>query len=92
MGDSEEKKEYVEDKAEEDADSKTADIVTNTIDDKPDVHSAQDEPKDWADLSMLEKLDSMHIVTEWHFQNPLRLRQLMRSDDETASWVCPSLV
>lgn len=48
------------------------------------------EPIDWADLSMLEKLDSIHTVTEWHFQNPLRLRSVMRSDDEYASWVCIS--
>ena len=45
------------------------------------------ETRDWADLSMLEKLESVHTVMEWHFQNPLRLRGIMRSDDDTASWV-----
>ena len=41
----------------------------------------------WADLSMLDKLTSIHTVMEWHFQNPLRLRSIMKSDDEYASWV-----
>ncbi|TFK40094.1 hypothetical protein BDQ12DRAFT_680331 [Crucibulum laeve] len=40
----------------------------------------------WLDLPMLAKLDSMHLLTEWQFQNPTRLRQLMKSDDESASW------
>ncbi|EJD06674.1 uncharacterized protein FOMMEDRAFT_144617 [Fomitiporia mediterranea MF3/22] len=48
--------------------------------------NAQGSIKDWAELSMLEKLDSIHLVTEWHFQNPLRLRSIMRSDDDNASW------
>lgn len=43
--------------------------------------------KDWVDLAMLEKLESMHTIIEWHFQNPLRIRSIMRSDDENASWV-----
>ena len=46
-----------------------------------------EESKDWLELPMLEKLDSMHLLTEWQFQNPHRLRQLMKSDDEYASWV-----
>lgn len=55
-----------------------------------DLQSAESYPesKDWGDLSMLEKLDSVHTVIEWHFQTPLRLRSLMRSDDDYASWVC----
>ncbi|GLB40648.1 putative PHD zinc finger [Lyophyllum shimeji] len=48
--------------------------------------SAQEESKNWLDLPMLTKLDSMHLLTEWQFQNPMRLRTLMRSDDENASW------
>ncbi|KAF8638187.1 hypothetical protein AX17_002384 [Amanita inopinata Kibby_2008] len=44
------------------------------------------EPKDWHDLSMLEKLDSLHLLTEWQFQHPMKFRTLMKSDDETASW------
>ncbi|KAI5119001.1 hypothetical protein M0805_004411 [Coniferiporia weirii] len=42
--------------------------------------------KNWADLTMLEKLESIHTVIEWHFQTPLRLRTVMRSDDDVASW------
>ncbi|EMD33317.1 hypothetical protein CERSUDRAFT_117938 [Gelatoporia subvermispora B] len=47
---------------------------------------AQEESKDWLELSMLEKLDSLHLLTEWQFQTPLRLRQIMRDDDEGAKW------
>lgn len=47
----------------------------------------QPERKDWLDLPMLTKLDSMHLLTEWQFQNPTRFRTLMKSDDEDASWV-----
>ncbi|KAF8348992.1 hypothetical protein F5887DRAFT_545100 [Amanita rubescens] len=43
-------------------------------------------PDDWFKLSMIQKLDSMHLLTEWHFQHPIRLRTLMKSDDEEASW------
>ncbi|KAJ8072581.1 hypothetical protein PM082_016140 [Marasmius tenuissimus] len=46
----------------------------------------QAETKDWNTLSMLEKLDSLHLLTEWQFQNPLRLRMLMKTDDENAEW------
>lgn len=42
---------------------------------------------DWFDLPVLTKLESMHLVTEWQFQNPTRLRTLMRSDDDLATWV-----
>jgi hypothetical protein len=44
---------------------------------------------DWFDLPMLAKLESMHTVTEWQFQNPTKLRTIMKSDDEYAAWVCP---
>lgn len=53
-----------------------------------DSVDVEDEPRDWMDLPMLDKLESMHTVAEWHFQNPLKLRQIMHSDDEDASWVC----
>lgn len=43
--------------------------------------------KDWLQLPMLEKLESMHLLAEWQFQNPTRLRQIMKSDDEAATWV-----
>jgi hypothetical protein len=42
---------------------------------------------EWSDLDMNQKLDAMHTLVEWQFQNPLRLRQIMKSDDELASWV-----
>jgi hypothetical protein len=47
----------------------------------------QEESRDWLELPMLIKLDSMHSVTEWQFQNPTRLRTLMRSDNDDATWV-----
>jgi hypothetical protein len=42
---------------------------------------------DWSELTMDQKLESLHTVIEWQFQNPLRLRQLMKTDDEGATWV-----
>ncbi|KIK62360.1 hypothetical protein GYMLUDRAFT_495420 [Collybiopsis luxurians FD-317 M1] len=48
--------------------------------------SQQQETKDWLSLSMLEKLDSLHLLTEWQFQSPHRVRTLMKSDDDQASW------
>ena len=45
------------------------------------------ELKDWHDLSMLTKLDSMNHLVEWMFHNPHRIRSIMRDDDETAQWV-----
>ena len=52
----------------------------------------QEESKDWLELPMFTKLDSMHLLTEWQFQNPTRLRTLMRSDNDDATWVCIALV
>jgi hypothetical protein len=43
--------------------------------------------KNWCELPMLVKLDSMYLLTEWQFQNPLRLRSIMKDDDEAACWV-----
>ncbi len=64
-------------------------VVSGVNDGEEDV---QPESKDWADLDMLEKLESIHMVMEWHFQNPLRIRGIMRSDDDYASWVSCCLV
>ncbi|KAG6825696.1 hypothetical protein H0H92_002791 [Tricholoma furcatifolium] len=50
------------------------------------VLEEEGETKDWMDLPMLTKLDSMHLLTEWQFHNATRVRTLMRSDDENASW------
>lgn len=44
------------------------------------------ESRNWLDLSMLEKLDSLHLLTEWQFQNPHRLRQIMKDDGEHGLW------
>jgi hypothetical protein len=52
------------------------------------IHVGQDQaPVDWFQLPMLAKLDSLHLLTEWQFQNPTRLRTLMRNDDDLATWV-----
>ncbi|KAJ7123339.1 hypothetical protein C8R46DRAFT_928223, partial [Mycena filopes] len=52
----------------------------------PQEEEEQEESKDWLDLPMQTKLDSMHLLTEWQFQNPTRLRTLMKSDDDEATW------
>jgi hypothetical protein len=58
----------------------------------PDASLApQEETRDWMELPMLDKLDSLHLLTEWQFQNVARFRQTMKSDDENASWVCTRL-
>lgn len=43
--------------------------------------------RNWLDLSILEKLDSLHLLTEWQFQNPHRLRSLMKDDGDHGLWV-----
>ncbi|OCB85271.1 hypothetical protein A7U60_g7576 [Sanghuangporus baumii] len=67
-----------------DASSLRANSVKKEDDDVS--QNSQNTVKDWANLSMLEKLESIHTVIEWHFQSPSRLRSIMRSDDETATW------
>ena len=57
------------------------------VHDMLDQEQEQQASKDWLELPMLVKLDSMHMLMEWQFQNPTRLRTLMRNDDENASWV-----
>ncbi|EPQ54130.1 hypothetical protein GLOTRDRAFT_139515 [Gloeophyllum trabeum ATCC 11539] len=52
----------------------------------PATAAEQPPSKDWLDLPMLEKLESMHTVVEWHFDHPARLRKIMRDDDEGANW------
>jgi hypothetical protein len=42
---------------------------------------------DWLDLPTVKKLDSLHTLMEWQFQNPNRLRTQMKDDDEDAQWV-----
>lgn len=64
------------------------------IEQKParDFGSQTVESRDWQDLSMLEKLDSLHLLTEWQFQNPHRLRQIMKDDGDHGLWVSVHLV
>jgi hypothetical protein len=57
------------------------------VDSSEDSPSPQEESKNWFDLPMLVKLDSMYLLTEWQFQNPQRLRTIMKNDDEGALWV-----
>lgn len=49
--------------------------------------SEKDTSIDWLQLPMLSKLESMHTLIEWQFQHPMRLRNIMKSDDELALWV-----
>ncbi|OJT13886.1 hypothetical protein TRAPUB_9555 [Trametes pubescens] len=46
----------------------------------------EEESKDWLDLPMLAKLDSLHLLTDWQFQNPYKVRQMMKDDDDLANW------
>lgn len=83
------KEESPETKGAESADlSKPEETKKEDEDEKAKV----EESKDWTQLDMLEKLDCLHLLTEWQFQNPHRVRQIMKSDDETAVWVRPSLI
>ncbi|KAG6333333.1 hypothetical protein ID866_5766, partial [Astraeus odoratus] len=54
----------------------------------PSVDHSQQTGKqiNWLDLPMLTKLESLHTLVEWQFQNPLRLRSQMKNDDENAQW------
>lgn len=49
--------------------------------------SEKDTSINWLHLPMLSKLESMHTLIEWQFQHPARLRNIMKSDDESALWV-----
>ncbi|KAJ3809360.1 hypothetical protein F5876DRAFT_44013 [Lentinula aff. lateritia] len=49
-------------------------------------NAPEEESRDWLSLTMLERLDSLHLLTEWQFQSPKRVRMLMKSDDDQASW------
>lgn len=53
----------------------------------PEAISEEAESRNWLDLSMLEKLDSLHLLTEWQFQSPHRLRSLMKDDGDHGLWV-----
>lgn len=57
-----------------------------------DEESGTDQPQhcgkqiNWLELPMLAKLESLHTLVEWQFQNPLRLRSQMKDDDDNAQW------
>lgn len=55
--------------------------------DSEDREMGQQLSIDWFSLPMVIKLESMHTLVEWQFQNVTRLRTIMKSDDEFASWV-----
>ncbi|KAF9067222.1 hypothetical protein BDP27DRAFT_1329180 [Rhodocollybia butyracea] len=52
----------------------------------PSDDAPEQESRDWMSLSMLDKLDSLHLLTEWQFQSPHRVRTLMKTEDDQASW------
>lgn len=61
--------------------------ANNASDDVEPEEDPLAEDIDWFDLPLLTKLDSLHTLVEWQFQNPLRFRSVMKDDDETAQWV-----
>ncbi|KAI0683392.1 hypothetical protein BC835DRAFT_1296068 [Cytidiella melzeri] len=44
------------------------------------------ESKDWAQLTMKDRLEALHMLTEWQFDNPHRLRQQMKDDGDAGHW------
>jgi hypothetical protein len=52
-----------------------------------DENGVEEESKDWLDLPMVTKLESMCHLAEWQFHNTTRLRGIMKDDDENANWV-----
>ena len=57
------------------------------LDENDSEKSENDRSINWLHLPMLSKLESMHTLIEWQFQHPTRLRNIMKSDDESALWV-----
>ena len=52
-----------------------------------DTNEPSPQSKDWSELSMKEKLEALHALTEWQFDNPHRLRQQMKDDGDHGFWV-----
>ncbi|KIM33671.1 hypothetical protein M408DRAFT_158678 [Serendipita vermifera MAFF 305830] len=50
------------------------------------VWGTEEEPIAWAELGFMNRLDILHDLCEWQFQNPLRVRQSMKDDSDDASW------
>ncbi|KDQ59209.1 hypothetical protein JAAARDRAFT_33945 [Jaapia argillacea MUCL 33604] len=67
----------VEEDISQEANGSTIDPVEDKVADL-----SPEESKDWLDLPMVAKLDSLHILAEWQFDNALRLRSLMKMDGE----------
>jgi hypothetical protein len=63
------------------------DECQSSVPDHQDGFCSDANHKNWLDLPMLVRLDSLHLLTEWQFHNPLRLRSIVKDDDETAKWV-----
>ncbi|KAH9481522.1 hypothetical protein JR316_0006049 [Psilocybe cubensis] len=72
--------------------SRQSSVLNNTKSASVSAKGLQNEEEEqkpsvnWFDLPVLTKLESLHTLVEWQFQNPIRLRTIMKSDDELASW------
>jgi len=75
----------VEDKSGEPKVDQMKNVVISST--EPLQASKQLQQTDWLDLPTAKKLDSLHTLMEWQFQNPNRLRTQMKDDDEDAQWV-----
>ena len=65
-------------------------VLHHQISDENDSEKSENDTSiNWLHLPMLSKLESMHTLIEWQFQHPTRLRNIMKSDDESAQWVRP---
>ncbi|KZS92587.1 hypothetical protein SISNIDRAFT_122053 [Sistotremastrum niveocremeum HHB9708] len=62
------------------------DTKQEEIEEPEDVVDEYVEKIDWPSLELDRKLDILHDLCEWHFQNPTRLRLSMKDDDEFAAW------
>ncbi|OJA10917.1 hypothetical protein AZE42_08233 [Rhizopogon vesiculosus] len=65
-------------------DQRKDDVVASSA--EPLQESKQLQQIDWLNLPIVKKLDSVHTLMEWQFQNPNRLRTQMKDDDEDAQW------
>ncbi|KAI0759560.1 hypothetical protein BD413DRAFT_487618 [Trametes elegans] len=63
-----------------------AEVPAKSDSDQKPKEEEPEESKDWLDLPMLAKLDSLQLLTDWQFHNPYKVRQLMKDDDDTANW------
>ncbi|KAH8831589.1 hypothetical protein DL96DRAFT_1778640 [Flagelloscypha sp. PMI_526] len=66
--------------------SKQEPIHANSAPKHEDEEMEVEESKDWFDLDMPAKLDSLHLLTEWQFHNATKLRQMMHAGDGELDW------